>query len=250
MTHSSPRSSEGSSSPSDMPDAHITAIRQETRTVKSFQMDLGDAPFTFMPGQWLDLYLDDPELGLVVGGFSMTSSPVQKGYVGLAVKRIPEGQASVYLHDRMAVGDQVSLDGGYEDFYYHEGMGDSLVLVAGGIGITPLMSMIRYVDEAGLAVMVKLLYSSSAPSELVFCQELEAIAARNTQISCHFTVTSPGDEPWDGRVGRIDLGMLEEHGAVGADLYFLCGPRGMPRDVASELAVLGVDGSRIRSEEW
>lgn len=233
-----------------MPDARIIAIRQETPTVKSFRMDLGDAPFTFMPGQWLDLYIDDPELGPVVGGFSMTSSPLQKAHVELAVKRIPDGQASVYLHDRVAIGDQVTLDGGFGEFYYHEGMGNSLVLVAGGIGITPLMSMIRYVDEAGLDVSVKLLYSSSSPSELVFRQELEAIAVRNTRIICHFTVTSPGDEPWGGRVGRIDRGMLEEHGAGQADLYFLCGPRGMPPDVAGDLALMGVDSSRIRSEEW
>ena len=51
-------------------------------------------------------------------------------------------------------------------------------------------------------------------------------------------------------MGRIDRGMLEEHDLKGADYYFLCGPRGMPRDVASDLALLGVDGSRIRSEEW
>ena len=233
-----------------MPDAHITAIRQESPTVKSFQMDLGDALFSFMPGQWVDLYIDDPMLGPVVGGFSMTSSPLRKGYVELAVKRIPEGQASVYLHDRVAVGDLVTLDGGYGDFYYHDGMGDSLVLVAGGIGITPLMSIIRYVDEAGLDVGVKLLYSSSDPSELVFHGELQAISARNSRISCHFTVTRPGDETWDGRVGRIDRGMLEEHHLEGAALYYLCGPRGMPRDVARELAALSVDVSRIKSEEW
>ena len=233
-----------------MPDARITAIRQETPTVKSFQMDLGDAPFSFMAGQWVDLYIDDPTLGPVVGGFSMTSSPLWKGYVELAVKRIPEGQASVHLHDKVAVGDLVTLDGGHGDFYYQEGMGDALVLVAGGIGITPLMSIIRYVDEAGLDVGVKLLYSSSDPSELVFHQELQAISARNRRISCHFTVTRPGNETWGGRVGRINGGMLEEHDLPGAALYYLCGPRGMPRDVAGKLAALGVDASRIKSEEW
>ena len=233
-----------------MIDARITAIRQETPTVKSFRMDLGDAQFSFMPGQWLDLYIDDPAVGLVVGGFSMTSSPLRKGYVELAVKRIPEGQAAVYLHDRMAVGELVTLDGGHGDFYYRHGMGDSVVLVAGGIGITPLMSIIRYVDEAALDVKVKLLYSASNPSELVFHQELQAISARNSRITCHFTVTRSGGETWDGRVGRIDRRMMEEHDPEGAALYYVCGPKGMPRDVAGELASLKVDASRIKSEEW
>ena len=232
--------------------ARMTQIRQETPTTKSFLLELGEADLSFTPGQWVDLYINDPLVWpeVVVGGFSITSSPLQKGSIELAVKKIREGRASVYLHERARVGDLITIDGGYGDFYYQEGMSDSLVLIAGGIGITPLMSMIRYVDGAGLDVNIALFYSSRTPSELLFLEELKAISSRNGRISCQFNVTRPGREPWDGQVGRIDHQMLEEKGLDRRSLYYVCGPQGFARDIAAILTGLGVEPSRVKSEEW
>ncbi len=132
----------------------ITDIRQETPTVKSFRLALPAPTFWFWPGQWVDLYIEEPTEGPngIIGGFSITSSPLHRDYIELTIKRIPEGRASVYLHDRVGVGDQVIIDGGYGEFYFREGMGNRLVLIAGGIGITPLISIIRFVDESQLGV--------------------------------------------------------------------------------------------------
>ena len=232
--------------------ARISSIRQETPTVKSLLLELSEGEISFLPGQWLDLYIDDPLLGpeVEVAGLSITSSPLQKRSIELAVKKIPEGRASVYLHEKAQVGDELVIDGGYGDFYYREGMADYLVLIAGGIGITPLMSMIRFVDQAGLDVDVALLYSSSTPSELLFLQELKAISSRNEKIACAFTVTQPGGESWDGQVGRIDRQMLEEKGVSKKALYYACGPRGFAEDMATILLQMGVDASSIKREEW
>ena len=71
----------------------------------------------------------------------------------------------MHVHDRAEVGHPVRIDGGYGAFYYREGMGNRLVLIAGGIGITPLISMIRFVDEAQLGVDLTLIYSAKRPSE-------------------------------------------------------------------------------------
>jgi len=239
-----------------MHQVEITHIRQETPTVKSFRLALPAPTFSFWPGQWVDLYIAGPAEvpDGIIGGFSMTSSPLHRDYIELAIKRIPEGRASVYLHDRAQVGDKVIIDGGYGDFYYREGMGQPLVLIAGGIGITPLMSMIRFVDEAQLDVNVTLVYSAKRPSELVFFEELQAMSARNARIRCHFTVTAPDLEPWTGDMGRIDRGrltpLLNAGGTTAEALYFVCGPRGFAEDVEAILGELGADRSRIRREGW
>ena len=129
-------------------------------------------------------------------------------------------------------------------------MGNSLVLIAGGIGITPLMSMIRYVHEAKLDVSVTLLYSARVPSELAFYDELREIETANSNIRCRFTVTQPQDEPWDGRVGRIDLEMMREHITDKNSLFYICGPSELPVDIKQSLRDLGVDDSRVHAEEW
>ena len=224
----------------------ITQIRQETPTVKSFRLALPEPTFSFWPGQWVDVYIDDPIEAPdgIIGGFSMTSSPLHRDYIELAIKRIPEGRASMYLHDRINVGDRVIIDGGYGDFYYQEGMSNRLVLIAGGIGITPLMSMIRFVAEARLDVDLTLLYSARRPSEFVFWEELQDISARNPRIHCHFTVTSPEPEAWTGAIGRMRRTwlspMVNVGDAMAETLYFICGPRGFAEDMEGILQVKSV----------
>ena len=239
-----------------MHQVEIIQIRQETPTVKSFRLALPAPTFSFWPGQWVDLYIADPTEGPngIIGGFSITSSPLHRDYIDLAIKRIPEGRASVHVHDRAEVGDPVMIDGGYGTFYYREGMGNRLVLIAGGIGITPLISMIRFIDEAQLDVDLTLIYSAKRPSEWVFFEELQATAARNPHIRCHFTVTAPEPEPWAGPIGRIDrdwVASLLSGGETAADrLYDVCGPRGFAEDMEVILGALGADRSRIRQEGW
>lgn len=230
----------------------IIRIHQETPTVKSFRLAWPDPTFAFLPGQWVDLYIDAPDAGPdgMIGGFSITSSPVHQDYIDLAIKKIPDGRASVYLHEHVRVGDVVTIDGGYGEFYYREGMGQRLVLIAGGIGITPLMSMIRFIDEAQLQVELTLFYSAATPSEFVFHEELQAIAARNAHIRCHFTVTQPGREPWDGRVGRIDRQLLAALAMAPQTLYYLCGPPGFAEDMQALLKQHGVSLPQIMREAW
>jgi glycine betaine catabolism B len=239
-----------------MHEVDITQIRQETPTVKSFRLALSTPTFSFWPGQWVDLYIDDPLQAPdgIIGGFSMTSSPLHRDYIELAIKRIPEGRASMYLHDHISVGDRVIVDGGYGDFYYREDMGKRLVLIAGGIGITPLMSIIRFVDEAQLDVDLTLIYSAKRPSEFVFFEELQATSTRNPRIHCYFTVTAPEQEPWTGAIGRVRrpwlTPILAEGDAAADALYFICGPRGFAEDIESILNEIGIEPSRIHYEGW
>ena len=186
----------------------IAAIRQETPTVKSLMLDLGGQEFRFLPGQWLDCYAEiDGKIG--IAGYSMTSSPTTTNTIDLAVKLVGDNPVTRFIHDQARVGDMLNIEVG-GDFYYKRGMGDSLALIAGGIGITPLMSVVRYVNDAAPEVRLTLVYSAKAPSEMLFHDDLNEIVSKNENIRCLFTVSQPTYEPWDGRVGRIDADMLEK----------------------------------------
>ena len=191
--------------------ATVASIERVTPTVKALRLDLGHRPFSFLPGQWVDCYLTPDGRG-DVAGFSMTSSPLTEGTIDLAVKLVGDNAVTHQLHHRARVGEVIYVEGGSGDFFYRREMGDSLVLIGGGIGITPLMSILRYVDEAAPGVRVSLFYSASTPSELLFRDELSKLATRNSAIVCLLTVTRNSDEPWDGAVGRIDAGTFTEAG--------------------------------------
>lgn len=230
--------------------ATIAEIRQETPTVKSYVLDLNGQDLDFLPGQYVDVLFGEPPRYYAGGGYSITSTPLDNGVLHLAVKRLEEGSDSVKLHERGKVGDPALVMGPGGDFYYELGSASSLVLVAGGIGITPLMSIVRYVTRAEPHVRVQLLYSARTPDELAFRSELEAIAASNPRFRCLFTVTGAGDNRWSGRVGRLDRDALREAGVDPHALYFLCGPPPMVAEMTEYLAELDVAASRVHSEQW
>ena len=226
----------------------ITAIRQETPTVKTFVLDLGGGEIDFLPGQYLDLFIDS--FGFNEGaGYSITSTPLEKGTISIAVKKLPEAKSAIYLHEKAQVGNTFVLVGPGGEFHYKEGEGRSVVLIAGGIGITPLISMFRYVREARLAVKLVLLYSARVPSEFAFYDELKAASAQSPNITCHFTVTRQ-EETWDGPVGRVDHGLLRDYAADEDSVFYICGPDEMPDETAEVLKELGVEESRINTEAW
>ena len=229
--------------------ARIAAIRLETPTIKSFRLDVRDPGFSFLPGQWLDCCVEIDGRH-EVAGYSMTSSPLNARTISLAVKLVGENPVTHFLHRRAAVGDQVHVDGGQGDFYYQRSMGESLVLVGGGIGLTPLMSIVRYVEEAEPDVNVTLLYSARTPSELLFHDQLNEIAVRNERIRCLFSVTGRSEEAWSGRLGRIAAVMLRDAGIDLGALFYVSGPPAMVDDVVGTLEALGIRASHVKHESW
>ncbi|MGH2543095.1 MAG: ferredoxin--NADP reductase [Ardenticatenaceae bacterium] len=227
----------------------IAEIRQETPTVKSFTLDLGGQDFRFLPGQWLDCCLEASGK-IEVAGYSMTSSPLTKATIQIAVKLVGENPVTNYLHHKAKIGDTLYIEGGSGDFFYEKGMGGSLVLIGGGIGITPLMSIVRYVDDVCPDARLTLFYSAPAPSALIFRDRLSEIAARNSNIRCIFTVTGNFSEPWEGHTGRIDADLLQQEDIDLGALFYVCGPPQMIQDVVATLTRIGVASSHINYEQW
>ena len=230
--------------------ARIVAIRQVSPSTRSFRLDLGGQDFSFLPGQWVDCYAgaDRPEGG--VAGYSMTSSPLDTGTIELAVKRVGDNPVTNFLHDRARVGDMVYIEGGQGDFYYLREMGGPLVLIAGGIGITPLMSIARYAHQAAPEVDLTLLYSAGEPSELLFRDELEELEGQDKTTLCVFTITRPSNVTWGGRTGRIDTEMLRQADAHPGALFYVCGPPPMIQGLLALLGEFGADPLRIKYEKW
>ncbi len=227
----------------------IADIQQISPTVKSFSLALDGQPFTFLPGQWIDCFVDI-DGRTEVAGYSMTSSPTEDRWFSIAVKLVGDNAVTDYLHDCAKVGDSIIVEGGSGDFHYTGNEAHPLALIAGGIGITPIASIIRYIDKSGLQVPTTLVYSASAPSELLLREEFEDITARNPNFRTHFTVTRSHSEQWNGNIGRIDASTLRDAGIDSNHLCYICGPPEMIRAMLSTLKEIGVPEERLHYEQW
>jgi len=222
----------------------IAEIRQATPTVKTLRLDLMGQQFSFHAGQWIDLYAEvDGERKVV--GYTLTSSPNTKTFVEISVKT-GDNPVTRLIHERARSGDTLHIDGGQGATYYTRGMGDRLVLVAAGIGITPIISILRYADEAR-DVHATLLYSAVTAAELLYLNEIETIQRHNPLIKAHFFVTCEETRHRSGRIGEAALRELAHDPAA---LHYVSGPREMTLDTVAALKRLGVDEANIRYELW
>lgn len=228
--------------------AIITHIQQETPSVKSFRLGVDKPPFHFFAGQWIDLYVEIEGIRQV-GGYSMTSSPVLTHSLELAIKSSVRHPVTRWLHEQAVVGDSVRISGGQGVFLYQPEMSQRVVLVGAGVGVTPLISIFRYIADAVPDTQATLVYSIPSPDEFLFRSEIEEITQHHPNLRSLVTVTQPGSS-WQGRTGRTDAGLLKSAGMSDDTLYYLCGPPGMVEDVSGVLEGLAVPASRIIYEKW
>ena len=228
--------------------AIITHIQQETPSVKSFRLGVDTPPFRFLAGQWIDLYVEI-DGAIQVGGYSMTSSPVITDSLELAIKSSTRHPVTHWLHEHAKIGDSVRISGGHGVFVYQPEMSQRVVLVGAGVGVTPLISIFRYIADAVPGTEATLVYSIPSPDEFLFRNEIEQLIRHHPNLRSLVTVTQP-DNNWHGRTGRMDSDLLESAGMSHDTLYYLCGPPGMVEDVSSLLGSLAVPASRIIFEKW
>lgn len=231
-----------------MHNATIISIQQTTPSVKIFQLDYGQETFRYLAGQWIDLYaVVDGKTE--VGGYSMTSSPHEAGSrIELAVKSSTRHPVTRWLHETARVGDKVQISNGQGVFVYQPEMSHRVVLVGAGVGVTPLISIFRYIGAAVPQTDVTLVYSIPSPDEFLFQTDIETLSL---QPNCHhlITLTQP-DTQWQGHSRRIDATLLRQAGMSDDTLYYLCGPQGMVEDVSDVLTSIDVPPSRIIYEKW
>jgi ferredoxin-NADP reductase len=226
--------------------AVIKKITQTTPTIKELRIEpQGD--FTFKAGQWIDFFAKVAG-ERKVAGYSMTSSPTSRGYFDLAIKKVGENVVTRHIHSDAREGEVVHVDGGNGDIYYEVGMAKNVILIAGGIGIAPHMSIFRYIADADTATAT-LVYSATSPEELIFRDEIEATARQNKRMKALLTVTDEA-KGWGGHVGKIDAPLIREAGVDHEALYYICGPPAMIHELVDTLRTLGIRRKQMRYELW
>jgi len=229
-------------------DAQVVALTAATPSIRVLRLRIPDAAFRFLPGQWVDLGIEVDGVAHTAG-YSITTSPIHQGEIELAIKSSARHPVARWAHERARVGDRVRVSQGQGPFVYLPEMSDNVVLIGGGVGVTPLLSIFRHVRDAQLSTRTYLLYSVSDSREFLFRDELEAAARNHDNLHVSLTVTQP-DPEWHGLTGRVDPIKLHALDVPDDTLYYLCGPKGMVEDISTLLHDLGVPMSRIIFEKW
>jgi len=151
------------------------------------------------------------------------------------------------------VGDRVAVRGPFGRFcHLLQPQESDLVFIAAGVGITPLMSMLRYMRDSDEWKPVLLIYNNRTERDIIFREELdEMILAADSQLSV-VHVLSQADDDWDGARGRVDRELiLRRLGAgISEKAFYLCGPPAMARDVIPVLHELDVPAGNIHTEQF
>jgi ferredoxin-NADP reductase len=225
--------------------ATVAEIRPETPRVKTLVLDTPGWP-GHRAGQHLDVRLTAEDGYQAQRSYSIAAST--PGRVELTVERIDDGEVSPYLTAEAAPGDLIELRGpvgGY--FVWNPDPGGPALLVGGGSGIVPLMSMIRQRAADGDDVPTRLLYSARTWDDVIYRDELERPAPG---LEVVYTLTREQPEGWTGYARRVDTELLAEVAPQEAALTFVCGPTPFVETVAQALVDLGRDPLRIRTERF
>ena len=219
--------------------ATVSAIRRETPRVKSFRLRL-PMWMPHLPGQHYDVRLTAPDGYRAQRSYSVASSPLDEGEIELTVDRLDDGEVSTYLHDVLVAGDQVEVRGPFASYFVWRGEAPA-VLVGGGSGVVPLMSMLRHRRRTMPDLPMRLVYSVRAAEDVIYAGELG-----DETVLTYTREPPPG---WTGHTGRIDSGLIAQAAGGGA-IAFVCGTNGFVESAARLLLDAGFPAAAIRTERF
>jgi ferredoxin-NADP reductase len=219
----------------------VTQIKRETPTVKSFCIAL-PMWMQHLPGQHYDVRLTAPDGYRAQRSYSIASSPLDEGGVQLTIDRLEDGEVSPYFHDVVAEGDEVEVRGPFTSYFVWRGE-KPVLLVGGGSGVVPLMSMMRHRRRTMPDLPMRLIYSVRTGEDVIYADELGDDAVLT------FTKSAPAG--WQGHTGRLDGELIsEEASPFLGGLAFLCGTNGFVEAASQLLLDAGLPAPQIRTERF
>ena len=223
--------------------ATVAAIAPETPRAATLTLDVPGWE-GHRAGQHIDVRLTAEDGYRAQRSYSIASAP-EDGKPMITVEELFDGEVSPWFVQVAAEGDMFEVRGPFGGwFVWDASETQPIMLIAGGSGLVPLMSMLRHRRNAGSTVPAKLLVSAREADDVLYARELE-------QLGVDVTLTYTRRQPrgWTGYARRVDRAMLREVQLSGARVY-VCGPTPFVESVANDLVALGHDPATIRTERF
>ena len=232
----------------------VGSIIKETPNVKTFRLLPASAdrflPFTFVPGQFLNL-------AFWIGGarmnrsYSISSSPNQREHIDLTVRREPRGAVSRHIVDLLKVGDTIEAGGPVGKFTFTGKEADSIVLISGGVGITPMVSIGRYLTEQSWPGDIFFIYACRTPADYILADAIAELERANPKLHVIITMTRAEGTDWQGLRGHLTKELLTQSvPELTSRRIHLCGPIPMMDATKALLAEMGVPPDQLKTEAF
>ncbi len=231
----------------------VARIYKETADVKTFRLVAchgGGIPFSYFPGQFLTVTMPTGEKP-IRRSYTISSSPTQGYYCEMTVKREEHGAGSRYLHDTVKEGDMLEIQAPNGKFIFTGKEADGVVLISGGVGITPMMSITRALTDMGWPGDIYFVVACRDPEHLIFKSELNRMAERHPNL--HLVIAmSRIDADIDGyHRGRLTKELLAKAVPdIASKWIHLCGAPPMMDGTKQMLSEMGVPSEKIHTENF
>jgi ferredoxin-NADP reductase len=233
----------------------LVKVSSEAKDTKTFYWK-PESKIEYLPGQYYYFTLPKLRYPSERGNtrhFTLSSSPTEDLLSFTTKIREESGYKKTLVE--LPIGSEIEGSGPNGTFTLDETSDTSNVFIAGGIGITPFRSIIKYVFDNKLSTNIHLIYSASIPSQLLFKNEFDDIAHKSPTIVNTYTITQPEGlrTKWTEKIGRIDDTLLQD---VTTDternisIFWVCGPPLMVTALEESLSNLGIPKEHIRSEKF
>jgi ferredoxin-NADP reductase len=220
--------------------AKVVGIREETPTAKTYRLALPTAA-PHRAGQHYVVRLTAPDGYQASRSYSVASAPDDSNEIELTVERLEDGEISTFLHDVVAVGDEIDVRGPIGGWFVWDGESPAL-LIGGGSGIVPLMAMLRFARRHGHSDRVRMIISVRTPDDLYYADELDG-------PETHVIYTRETPPGWPRPAGRLTADDLEPLITAGVTA-FVCGSPPFCDAVTDLLSDLDFAAHRIKVERF
>ncbi|HEY5927641.1 MAG TPA: FAD-binding oxidoreductase [Kofleriaceae bacterium] len=231
----------------------IDRITDETHDVKTFRFvspEGGELPFEHVAGQYLNLKLTI-DGKRVNRSYTIASPPTRRTYCEISVKKVANGYGSKHLHETWREGQRIKVSAPAGKFYFAGHEAERIVLIAGGIGITPMMSVVRSLCDRGWRGEMYLVFSVRLVKDIVFRDELRELLAKHRNLHVRYTVSADPDTAWDGARGHVTRELLADFVPnLARGPIMLCGPDAMMTAMRALLVGSGIPDAEIHQEAF
>ena len=228
----------------------VEQVIEETASTKTLRLknEKGDALPPFQAGQYINLFCSIDGV-YTARPYAISSSPLQRDYYDLTIKRVQDGFVSHYLLDQVKVGDRFEATSPMGTFYHNPvHHGDDLVFLAGGSGVAPAMSMLKNILEKNQQRHFHMIYVNSFVDDVIFIDELREFASNHKQFKLSEVISRP-PTGYTGLSGRLTQDVLIQLvDKIEAKTFYVCGPTPFNDACIALLKQLNVADKRIRLE--
>jgi glycine betaine catabolism B len=229
----------------------VARIFQETPSVKTFRLvdpSGGRLPFNYLPGQFITVTVFPDGLP-VKRSYTIASSPTNRDSCEITVKQEEQGIVSRHLHERVHEGELLQLTGPSGKFTFTGEESESVVLIAGGVGVTPMMSVVRYLTDRSWPGDIFFIYGSRTEGDIIYREEIEYLQKRHPNLRVTLVAEEADPSTWKHATGLMTKELIASAVPdIASRRVHICGPKPMMDAVKLMLAELGVPAENVRTE--